>query len=180
MKTSCGIAILSIAIAATACDEQHEVVAPTAHVSPAVTTDSAAYTLRKVAGGYDAVAHAVYVNRTGGPVYYARCDPRSTGPMYGLRRVVPDTGFSFVGGAWACVGGVPTGMLSAGDSITVDVWLGSTDSPAAQPPITMGQRIGRFKILLELCDRPLADSDDCKLVGEDARSSNEFDLKPPS
>jgi hypothetical protein len=44
----------------------------------------------------------------------------------------------------------------------------------------MGQRIGRFKILLELCDRPLADSDDCKLVGEDARSSNEFDLKPPS
>lgn len=146
----------------------------------AVYTDSASYTLRRVAGGFDAVAKVVYVNRSSKPEHFLRCDPRSTGPRYSLQRVNPDTGFFFVGGIWACVGGVPTGVLAPGDSMLLSVSLSSSDSPHAQPPITMGQRTGTFKIVVPLCKTPVAELKECPNGDYELRASNTFVLRPPT
>jgi hypothetical protein len=170
--------IAALCFAVAGCDASEMVTAPE-DARFVVRTDSTTYTLHRVPGGFEAQARVVYINRTASTVYFARCDPRSTSPMYGIDRIMPDTGSYFVGGAWGCVGGVPTGSIVPGDSVVLSIWLGSMDSPNAQPPVTMRQRVGQFRILLELCTRFEADSDDCELVAEKYRTSNTFDLKPP-
>jgi hypothetical protein len=151
---------------------------PSTSALPPVTTDAGTYTLARIDGGYEAEALATYTNTTGRPVYYQRCLPESAGPMYGLRRTGPDsTADSFVGGAWACVGGVPTGRVLPGATLSVRVSLGSTDSPQAQPPITPEQRVGRFRIELALCTQHADDSDDCEPLPQAARESNAFELR---
>jgi hypothetical protein len=83
---------------------------------PPVVTDAAVYTLEHQEGGYVAEAVATYTNSTGRPVYYQRCTPEFTGPITWLRRTGEDsTARVFVGGAWACVGGVPTGRVLPGE-----------------------------------------------------------------
>jgi hypothetical protein len=114
-------------------------------------------------------------------VFYQRCVRESTGPIYWLRRTGPDSNASaFVGGAWACVGGVPTGRVRPGETLTARVWLGSTDSPHAQPPITPAQRVGQFRIEFALCAEYADDSDECVALPAAARESNAFEVRFPT
>lgn len=175
---------LSISAAVLACASAREV--PTAGPSGAqivsrddspIQTDSLVYHLRTLPGKYDASAVATYTNRTGAPVHFARCTRDSTGPIHRLRRSGPDSTIGIAGGTdWACVGGVPTGVVPPGGRLTARVWLGSWESPHAVPSIRPEQRVGRFRIEFRLCTAPEADSDDCKLLPRAARQSNEFDV----
>ena len=145
---------------------------------PPVVTDAVVYTLAHEPGGYTATALATYTNTTGRPVYYQRCTRESQGAMYGLRRTGEDsTARSFVLAVWACVGGVPTGRIPPGGSLSARVSLGSTDSPRAQPPIAPDERVGRFRIEFALCAQPADDSDDCEALPQAARESNAFELR---
>ena len=145
---------------------------------PQVVTDATDYSLTRIDGGYAAEALAVYTNTTDRPVYFQRCTRNSRGPMYGLRRTGPDSTVPFfVGDVWACVGGVPTGRVPPGTTLSARVSLGSTDSPLAVPPIVPAHRVGRFRIEFALCTQYAGDSDDCELVPQAARESNPFELR---
>jgi hypothetical protein len=148
---------------------------------PPVATDADVYTLTRVDGGYTAEALATYTNTTGRTVYYRRCLPESTGPIFGLRRTGADSSApALVGGVWACVGGVHTGLIRPGGTLSARVDLGSWDSPQAQPPVTTDQRVGRFRIEFALCAEDASDSSDCEALPQAARESNAFDLRLPS
>ena len=142
---------------------------------PPIVTDATEYVLSRVPGGYDAEAEAVYTNTTGRTVYYQRCLHELEGPIHWIRRTGPDSAAAaWIGSAWGCVGGVPTGRVRPGQTLRARVWLGSTDSPHAQPPITPKERVGRFRIEFALCTRYAADSDDCDALPQAARESNDF------
>ncbi len=137
------------------------------------------YRLRRGGGFFNAHAIAAYVNRDAGPVHFARCMPEHTGPMYDIVRA--DTGtWSFVGEVWGCVGGVPTGTVAPGDSLVVRVALGGSESSNADPPITMAERTGLFRIVFAFCAGATADSVDCVPTPEEHRRSNVFRIAPPS
>ena len=145
---------------------------------PPIVTDAAVYVLEDQDGGYAAEALATYTNSTGRPVYYQRCTPDITGPIHWLRRTGADsTARVFAGDVWACVGGVPTGRILPGESLSARVSLGSTDSPLAQPPIASGERVGQFRIEFALCAQPANDSDACQALPQAARESNPFEVR---
>lgn len=139
-----------------------------------IQTDALVYRLRRIPGGYDATAIASYTNRTGQPVYFARCDPTSTLPIHFVVREPPDETPSVVGAVWACVGGVPTGVIAPDSGVTVEVWLGSLDSPNAQPPIRPEERVGLFRIVFQLHHVPGVDPDAETLLPLEERRSNVF------
>ena len=56
------------------------------------------------------------------------------------------------------------------------VWLGSTESPNANPPIRPSERVGRFRVEVELCAAAVEDSDFCVPVPQAQRQSNAFDV----
>jgi hypothetical protein len=142
---------------------------------PPIATDAAEYVLAKVPGGYEAEAEAVYTNTTGRTVYYQRCTPEIEGPIHRIRRTGPDsTAEAWIGAAWACVGGVPTGRVRPGEMLRARVWLGSTESPQARPPITPEERVGQFRIEFALCTHYAADSDACEALPQAGRESNTF------
>ena len=142
-----------------------------------VATDARVYRLVERADRFDAWAIATYRNRTGKTVYFARCKPDDRTPMYELRRD-PDNGkhTTTVGGGWACVGGVPSGEVAPSGTVSVRVWLGSTKSPHAQPPDNDQDRIGTFRILLDLCTTRVDDSDHCKPLPDTERQSDTFQI----
>ncbi len=140
-----------------------------------VRTDSLSYTLRRLPGSYRAYVQATYRNTTGAPVYFRRCDSRDPLPMYDIRRTGPDSVLPFfVDAVWACVGGVPAGVIAAGDSVTVRVSLGSVDQPRMSPPLRAGDLTGALRIALHLCARPGTDSASCELLPQAKRQSNPF------
>jgi hypothetical protein len=148
--------------------------------SSPIQTDATVYHLADKGDYYDGWAIATYVNRTSAPVYFARCLPSDSTPIYWLRRIGPNPATkTFLGFAWACVGSVPTGTLPVGDSLRVRVWLGSADSPNANPPITPDERSGTFRIDFALCLVFRADSDDCEPVPRTQRQSNAFEVQLP-
>jgi hypothetical protein len=144
-----------------------------------VQTDSLIYTLEYRSGIYEAEAIARYVNRTAGPVYFDRCMPHDQKPMYGLVPVEARQKRPVLGMAWACVGGVLPGSVAPGDSILIPVWLVSADSPYSDPPITMADRTGCFRIHLRLVRSPGKDSDRSELLPEEQRRSNIFCVRSP-
>lgn len=147
--------------------------------SPA-QTDSLVYHLKFDGAIYDAWADVTLRNTSAFAVHYGRCLSSSTGPMYGMRRTEVDTlRRSFVGSAPACVGGVPTGVLAPSGMLTTRVWLGSTLSPFAQPPIEPGWRTGRFRIVFRLCQQAEADSDNCQAASTSSSQSNAFEVRLP-
>lgn len=140
-----------------------------------INTDSLIYHLQRFPSEYRAFVTATYVNHTASAVYFARCNRQSTTPMFGLRRTGADsTRTLFVGWAWACVGGVPTGQILPGDSATVRVLLGSVDQPAMQPPLKPEDMVGLMRVDFLLCRKYAADSDDCDEMPQPARTSNAF------
>lgn len=148
--------------------------APARDNSP-VQTDLSVYTLERYTSAWLATAIATYVNRTGQPVYYARCSSTDRGPMWGLRRTGPDsTRNFFTSYAWGCVGAVPTGEIKPGDSVSVRVTLGSLDELNMNPPLKAEDIIGTLRVFLELCAGYPTDSDNCVLLPESLRQSNAF------
>ncbi len=139
-------------------------------------TDSLVYHLRKTEWGYDAWARATYTNKTNSPVYFERCMPGDEGPVYGLRRVTDQRTPMMMGIFWACVGGVPAGVIEPGESVVLRVWLGSADSPNADPPIRPEERIGIFRIFLLLFDRPTTNDEREDQLPEGDRRSNVFEV----
>jgi hypothetical protein len=144
-----------------------------------VQTDSLIYTLEYRSGVYEAEAVARYVNRTAGPVYFDRCMPHDQKPMYGLVPAEDRQKRPVLGMAWACVGGVPPGSVAPGDSIHIPVWLGSLNAPYSDPPTTMADRTGCFRLLLRLVRSPGKDSDRSELLPEEQRRSNIFCVRSP-
>jgi hypothetical protein len=144
-----------------------------------VQTDSLEYTLEHRPSIFDAQAVAHYVNRTGRPVHFARCRSDDPLPIYEIRREGPGERTSIIGYARGCVGAIPTGVVAPGDSLVAPVWLGSAESPYANPPITMAHRTGCFRILLALVEAPATDSDYARPLPDEMRRSNVFCIRPP-
>ncbi len=163
---------------AAACSDVAAPAPPERDASP-VQTDATAYRLRRTGGGYEATAVATYVNRTGAPVYYARCGVGSyDGPLFGYRRTGADSARTlFTDSVWGCVGGVPTGELRPGDSVTVRVRLGAFDQPHMTPRLRPEDVVGRMRVELRLCARFARDSDACDLLPQPLRQSNAFDVR---
>ena len=101
----------------------------------------------------------------------------SPGPVYGLQRATDKQLWSVIGVAWACVGGVPTGVVEPGESLRFQVWLGSAASPHASPPIQPEERIGLYRIVLFLFDHPTTNDSDDRPLSEGDRRSNVFEVK---
>jgi len=158
-----------------ACSNSQNIPRPPARDDSPVQTDSLIYHLRRLPSEYRADVAATFVNRSASPVYFARCNPQSTTPMFGVRRTGPDsTAKLFSGLAWACVGGVPTGEIPIGGSVTVRVPVGSLDQHAMQPPLKSEDRVGLMRVELSLCKKYSADSDYCDRSPQAQRSSNAF------
>lgn len=168
------VCTLTTACAASRTIGQAPVTAASQDPSP-VRTDSLTYRLQRRPNEYRAYVLATYRNTTPAPVYFARCGLGAPGPMFGVRRTGADsTRRFFTDFVWACVGGVPTGTLNPGDSVTVRVPIGSFDQPTMRPPLAPGDLIGGFRIELSLCAHFEADSDRCMLLPQAQRSSNMF------
>lgn len=166
----------SVVVIGAACAEEPEAFSPSYDGSP-IETDALEYQLTYWPdddfGLYDAEAIATYVNLSDAPVYFERCYPEDAVPIHGLVRAPPDDGRSVVGWAWGCVGGVAPGVLESGESLVVPVWLGSTESPDAEPPITMEMRTGLFRIEFRLI------SSEGAPLPDEQRRSNTFVISPP-
>jgi hypothetical protein len=100
--------------------------------------------------------------------------PGDPTPGYDLRRVGPDPSIpTALEPVWACVGGVPMGRMDAGTTLTVNVPLGSLDSPLANPPITPEQRVGTFRASVTLCRR---NDENCSLADRVQAETEPFDV----
>lgn len=170
----------ALLLAALACAEPTETVVPdpdlpTRDQSP-MQTDQLTYQLVRGESEFRTIVRAKYVNTTGAPVYYARCLSNSTGPMFHRARTGPDSTRRFFtdSDTWACVGGVPTGVIAPGDSVEVTVPFGSFDQPRMQPPLEPEDMVGLFRVYLSLCETFEADSDDCRPSPAAQRRSNAF------
>ncbi len=142
--------------------------------SPA-QTDSLVYHLQRLPSEYRAYVTATFTNRNSSSVYFARCNRQSTVPIFGIRRTGADSAkILFSDFAWACVGGVPTGEIAPGASLTVRVPVGSVDQAAMQPPLKPEHLIGLMRVTLSLCRQFSADSDYCDPVPDAQRISNAF------
>lgn len=126
-------------------------------------TDSVSYTLVRKQYEYSAVVTGTFRNTTAAPIYFQRCMPRDSTPIFYIGRTGRDsTRRFFVDWAWACVGGVPTGILQPGQSLTIKARVGSTDQPTMQPRLQREDLVGLLRIRLALCARFLQDSDYCE------------------
>ena len=177
------VTALSVAVLA-ACGESADGTGPRLLPTPTdivvrdtspVQTDATSYQLVRGQGEYRAYVNATYRNDGPGPVYYPSCSGKSNGPMFGLVRTGPDsTAMLFTDFAFACVGGVPTGTIAVGQSVTVRVPLGSTDQLNMQPPLRPEHLVGLARVVLNLCGNYTADSDYCTPLPRAKRQSNAF------
>lgn len=150
---------------------------PARDASP-IQTDSTVYRLVRLPGEYRTYVTATYRNTTGGPVHYARCDSRSTGPIFGVGRTGPDSTRLYMQGiAWGCVGGVPTGTIANGESVIIRIPVGSGDQPNMLPALKPEDLIGLLRVNLALCKARVADSDYCEALPASQRQSNAFLVK---
>ncbi|MGH7650708.1 MAG: hypothetical protein ACREMS_02595 [Gemmatimonadaceae bacterium] len=157
----------------SACSTDRNITGPSRDDSP-VQTDAVTYRLERLPSAYRAYVTATFVNRSASPVYFGRCNPQSTGPMYGLRRTGADsTAALFYDWAWACVGSVPAGEIPVGGSVTVRVPVGSVDQPSMQPPLRPEELVGLMRVELSLC-KDYSDSGDCVPLAQNLSSSNAF------
>lgn len=175
--TLCRLGMFVVCLVFAACSV-YDVADPSAlterDASPA-QTDSLVYHLVRTPGMYRAYVTATYTNNTAAPIHFARCGTGATTPMYGVRRTGPDsTARLFIDWAWACVGGVPTGTLAPGASVTVRVPVGSIDQPNMSPPLKPEDLVGTMRIVFSICKSRAGDSDYCEDVPGAQRQSNAF------
>lgn len=184
MRSIClplGLVVLLVAPASGCDDEEARPfldVPPRDH-SP-VQTDRLDYVLHpeltQTETGIKAIA--TYTNDSGSVVLYQRCNSGSQLPMFDVDRAAPDSGDHVLGPAWACVGGVEAGVIDPGQSVELEVPLGSS-SEGGSPPITMEQRTGLFRVTLRLFESFNADSEQGVRLPLEQRQSNVFAVRPP-
>ncbi len=142
-----------------------------------VQTDAVVYTLTRQSGAWRAYALATYRNTTGAPVSFVRCHPNDTLPLFGVRRTGADsTRPLFRDQFWSCLV-APTGSIGSGAEVTVRVPLGSVDQPDMQPPLQPEWLVGQMRVVLKLCEAPVADGHDCVLLPQARRQSNAFEVR---
>ena len=138
-------------------------------------TDSRVYHLVRGDRDYRATVTASYVNRTGAPVHFARCTSDWSTPKFGIARTGRDSTAPLLTClAWACVGGVPTGVIAPGDRVTIRALLGGMDQT---PPADSAFYVGRMRIHLELCRRHSGDSDRCERLPASESRSDAFTVR---
>ncbi len=169
-STSAYLAVL-VGLFASSCGD---VAGPDRDNSP-VQTDATSYKFKNRDGEYRVYVMATYQNTGVSSVSFKRCMPGDTLPMFDLARTGPDSMRTFfTDWAWACVGGVPTGVIAPGRSVTVKVPFGSFPQPNMQPPLQLKWLEGTFRIYLSLCRTAVSDSDYCELLPREERQSNAF------
>lgn len=147
---------------------------PVRDASP-LQTDSVSYRLVRTQHEFSTVVAGTFTNSTGRPIYFQRCLPRDSTPIFYVGRTGPDSARRFfVDWAWACVGGVPTGVLAPGRSLTIRARVGSIDQPTMQPRLKPQDLVGLLRIRLALCARFRDDSDYCEPTPEWQTRSNAF------
>jgi hypothetical protein len=147
-------------------------------VGPQVHTDSTQYQMTAVTGGISESVRVVYTNVLQRPVYFERCFPGDSRPMYDVVRAGPDSltplELRYV---WGCVGGAPTGAVMPGATVSFDLDLTTFDDP--HTPVSITERSGSMQIVLRLCSGHRPESGDCDLLDRSYRESNLFTLIPP-
>ena len=145
-------------------------------------TDQTAYRLHRNGEQLDAEAVVTITNSSLNDIHYARCGGFGPDekPMFAVFRNAPDETRSEVGVSYGCSGGVPSGRIAPGETVEATVWLGSHDSPNANPPVLMEHRIGIFRIRARFCEEAVEESGDCVDTPLETRQSNAFEILPPS
>ncbi len=139
---------------------------------PAVTLDSAEYTLAPTPDGYGVTLHATFTNRFALPVFLRICLPQDKLPMYDL--ISSPGGASLLPFVWACSGTQSMPSVFPGSSIEVPIEL--TGIPDAGHDVT--DFTGNFRITLGLCTAG-GSNDSCEPLPLDSRSSPPFTILPP-
>jgi hypothetical protein len=169
---------LGLALALTACgDGESEIYSGPFPRAYFARTDSSTYQMTGAGGSAEEVVQVTYTNLYSAPIFYARCTPGSDVPRYSLIRPAVDSGVPiYRDEVPTCVGGVSTGKLEEGESITFSVsFTSSTESGGP-----MAERSGRLQIVILTCQRHRSDSDHCDPRPYDNYSrTNEFTLTPP-
>lgn len=172
--------ILGLAAAAVGCQDVASPGSPITDPTASgivIRSDSAVYQLRHVPGIYEATAIVTIANATGDRIYFPRCQPDDSLPMYGIRRSgAGSSGRSALGLPWACVGGAGSGSIAPRTMISVPVSLASGESPNSNPPITPDQRVGTFRVDFVLCRSP-GTATECDQLPRALRQSNEFAVR---
>lgn len=139
---------------------------------PAVTLDSAEYTLAPTLDGHGVTLHATFTNRFAHPVFLRNCMPEDKLPIYDLNRT--PGGASLLPFVWACVETRSMPAVWPGKSIDLPIEI--TGIPDAGHDIT--DFTGSFRLTLGLCTAG-GTSDSCEPIPLDSRSSPPFTILPP-
>ena len=142
-------------------------------------TDSATYQTVMTSAGVAESIRVTYTNHQETPVYFARCHPGDTAPMYDVVRAGPDSlvplDFASV---WSCVGGASTGTLAPEDSVTLTIDLSAHQPSGDTLPVE--HWTGSMQSLFTLCWRYRSDSEQCESLDQESMESNVFTLLPPA
>lgn len=146
---------------------------------PYAHTDSLAYQTVMTTAGVAESIRVTYTNHWQTPVYFARCFPGDTAPMYDVVRAGPDSLVPLdLGSVWSCVGGASTGTLDPEDSVTLTIDL-SAHQPAGDT-LPVAHWTGSMQVLLALCWRYRSHSEQCEPLDRETMGSNVFTLLPPA
>lgn len=148
MKFWCAV-VLAAVLTSTGCTvDPFGTRAPTNLASDAIRTDAAVYALKYQPGIYTVRIRAEYTNRTGSTVYLHRRCGYGDKPHRNLIRSGSDTTSIWLNEG-VCITRPLRSPISVqpGDSYSDEFELVSTESPHAQPPITMAMRTGAFQLV---------------------------------
>lgn len=173
------VAVLGAAVAGAAC-------AADLSLGPAdgdrpIRTDAAEYELRYQPGMYTLHMRAEYTNRTGKTVYLHRQCGYSDRPHRHLVRADTDSAPIWLGAGFCITQPLRAPIpVAPGETYADEFQMWSTESPNAQPPITMAQRTGTFRLVyhVQRTDR-VEGWEGVDLLPLEQRVSNVFQVKPP-
>jgi len=144
-------------------------------------TDQRVYTLSYQPGLFSVTVRAEYTNKTATAVYLHRVCGYGNEPSHYLIRADDREARVWLG-VQSCITGQPRPPIpiGVGETYSQDFTLYSTESPGANPPITMATRTGRFRLIFEVqsTDR-VGGWQGVDLLPESERVSNTFAVVPP-
>lgn len=143
-------------------------------------TDTTVYWLHDAGGVLLARATATFVNRSAERVYFGRCMPTDAFPTYSFRRTGADSlKVTEFGPVWACVGGVPPGVVEPGATLSFQLLLYARADYNGQPPPNPAARVGLFRAELSLfrCAAGGTWAAGCTMLAQPERQTNAFDVR---
>jgi hypothetical protein len=144
-------------------------------------TDRSVYTLTYEPGMYSTRVQAQYTNKTNATVYLHRACGYGNEPSRYLMRA-DDREESVWLGSQVCISAEPRAPIpvGAGETYSQELTLYSSESPGANPPISMATRTGAFRIVFEVqsTDR-VGGWTAVDLLPESERVSNVFTVLAP-